>query len=112
MPRASVGLITLGKVPAAAPVRPPAALARPPHSYSPAATNSAADLAEALRKSGANTNLIQQVQKQFLSDAGPEANDKFNELLSGYMTGKLSVNDIRTQAKSAADPLRELNRTG
>ena len=57
-----------------------------------------------------NTNLIQQVQKQFLSGAGPEANNKFNELLGGLMSGKLSVEDIRAEAKTAADQLRALQR--
>jgi Fe-S-cluster containining protein len=61
---------------------------------------------------GANTNLIQQVQKQFLSDAGPEANAKFNDLLGGLMNGKLNVDDIRVQAQSAADQLRTLKREG
>ena len=64
----------------------------------------------ALHGLGANTNLIQQVQKQFLSGAGPEANAKFNELLGGLMSGKLSVDDIRAQAKTAADQLRALQR--
>jgi hypothetical protein len=57
-----------------------------------------------------STNLIQQVQKQFLSGAGPEANNKFNEMLGGLMSGKLSVDDIRAEAKSAADKLRTLQR--
>ena len=57
-----------------------------------------------------STNLIQQVQKQFLSGAGPEANNKFNELLGGLMSGKLSVEDIRAEAKSAADQLRALQK--
>ena len=50
------------------------------------------------------------MQKQFLGGAGPEANDKFNELLGGLMSGKLTVDDIRAQAKSAADQLRALQR--
>jgi hypothetical protein len=66
----------------------------------------------ALRQLGSNTNLIQQVQKQFLSGAGPEANDKFNEMLGGLMSGKLSVDDIRAQAKTAAEQLRTLKREG
>ena len=52
------------------------------------------------------------MQKQFLSGAGPEANNKFNELLGGLMSGKLSVDDIRAEAKSAADQLRALKREG
>jgi hypothetical protein len=64
----------------------------------------------ALAQLGASTNLIQQVQKQFLSGAGPEANNKFDELLGGLMSGKLSVDDIRAEAKAAADQLRALQR--
>ncbi len=56
------------------------------------------------------TNLMQQVQKQFLSGAGPEANTKFNDLLGGLMSGKLRVDDIRAEAKSAADQLRTMQR--
>ncbi len=66
----------------------------------------------ALRGLSGSTNLIQQVQKQFLSGAGDEANNKFNELLGGLMSGKLSVDDIRAEAKSAADQLRALKREG
>ena len=55
-----------------------------------------------------STNLINQVQKQFLSGAGTEANAKFSELLGGLMSGKLNVDDIRAQAKAAADQLRTL----
>jgi hypothetical protein len=59
-----------------------------------------------LRQLGADTNLIQQIQAQFLSGAGPEANAKFNELLGGLTSGKLGMNDLRAEAKSAADQLR------
>ena len=52
------------------------------------------------------------MQKQFLSGAGPEANNKFNELLGGLMSGKLSLDDIRAEAKTAADQLRALKREG
>src|SRR5205085_4904215 len=38
-----------------------------------------ADRAASFKQLGGNTNVIQQVQQQFLSDAGPEANKKFNE---------------------------------
>jgi hypothetical protein len=72
------------------------------------ATNGAPapDISAALRQLGANSNLIQQVQSQVLSGASPEANDKFNEMVGGLMSGKLTVNDIRAQAKSAADQMR------
>ena len=55
-----------------------------------------------------NASSIQQVREQFLSDATPEAKAKFNELAGGLLTGKLSVADIRAEAKSAAEQLRAL----
>ena len=58
------------------------------------------------------TNLIQQVQTQFLSEASPEAKDKFNELVGGLLSGKLTVNDIRAQAQAAADQVRAAKRDG
>jgi hypothetical protein len=69
-------------------------------------TNSNSDLAAGVPQLGSNSNLIQQVQAQFLNGAGPEAKEKFDQLLGGYLNGKLSVNDIRAEAKSAADQLR------
>ena len=65
-----------------------------------------------LRQLSANTNLIQQVQSQFLSDADPAAKAKYNELMGGLLTGKLSVEDIRAQAKAAAEQLRVLKKEG
>jgi hypothetical protein len=73
-------------------------------------TNAASAGSPVLKGMTVPTNLLQQVQQQFLSDAGPEANAKFNELLGGLLTGKLSVGDIRAQAKTAADQLRALQR--
>jgi hypothetical protein len=73
----------------------------------PGGTNS--ELAS-LRQLGGNTNLIRQVQQQFLSDAGPEANEKFNELLGGLLSGKVTVTDLRAQAKAAADQVRGLRK--
>ena len=52
------------------------------------------------------------MQSKFLSDAGPEANQKFEEMLNGLMSGKISVDDLRAQAKAAADQLRALKGSG
>jgi hypothetical protein len=68
--------------------------------------------AAALHQLKGDTNLVEQVQSQFLNDASPEAKAKFHELLGGYMSGKISINDIRTQARSAVDQIRELKREG
>src|SRR5437016_5403615 len=54
------------------------------------------------------TNIMQQVQQQFLSGASPQANQKFNEMAGGLLTGKLNVADIRAEAAAAADQLRKL----
>jgi len=110
LPRAKVAVITLGAGSATnSPALPSLTNAQV---SAPSATpaNTAPNLSPALRQLGANTNLIQQVQKQFLSGAGPEANTKFNDLLGGLMSGRLSVDDIRAEAKSAADQLRALQR--
>jgi len=74
------------------------------------ATNRAVDFSAQLNQSGGVSNLQQQVEAQFLGDAGPEAKAKFNELLSGYLTGRLSVSDIRAQAQSTADQVRSLRK--
>jgi hypothetical protein len=111
LPRTKVAVITLGAGPANSPAL-PAPTNAPWLAASTTPVKSRPKLSPALPQLGASTNLIQQVQKQFLSGAGPEANNKFNELLGGLMSGKLSVDDIRAEAKTAADQLRALKREG
>jgi hypothetical protein len=110
LPRSKVATITFGPVaPTNSPtlsIRTNAALPKP----AALLTNAAPGVSPVLKGMSLHTNLIQQVQQQFLSDAGPEANAKFNELLGGLLSGKLNVEDIRAQAKSAADQLRALQR--
>lgn len=112
LPRGKVALITLDPAPTANSPALPSPTNGPAHPPSAAPAKAATNLPPALRGLGASTNLIQQVQKQFLSGAGDDANNKFNELLGGLMSGKLSVQDIRAEAKSAADQLRALKREG
>jgi hypothetical protein len=73
-------------------------------------TGSASKPSLELRQLGSQTNLIRQVQEQFLGGAGPEANAKFTELLNGLSTGNLNMNDLRAQASSAAAQLRASRR--
>ena len=110
LPRSKVAVITLDPLPATnSPALP--LLTNRPFSTLPSSTPKAtSELSTAIGKLGASTNLIQQIQKQFLGGAGPEANNKFNELLGGLLSGKLTVDDIRAEAKSAADQLRALQR--
>jgi hypothetical protein len=112
LPRGKVAHISLGSAPAIRTASRPAST--PAKANAPAAAGSVADTNStvALRQLGAHTNLIRQVQKQFLADAGPEANQKFDELLNGVLSGKLTMSDLRAQAQSAANQLRELRRQG
>lgn len=85
----------------------PAVAAAPDNSPSAATTN--ADLAAALRNLGGNTNFIQQVRQQMLTGS-PQAGAKYDELVSGLMTGQLNLADIRKEAKSSIDQINELKR--
>lgn len=107
LPRGRVAQIALG-VNAPTNVASPLSSATGPSRGALAAqTNSGGDLSAALRQLG-TTNLIQQVQAEHLAAAGPEAKDKFNQLVGGLISGKLTVDNIRVEAKSAADQLRAL----
>ncbi len=108
VPRIKVSTITLGSAANAshlvASTNNPASARRTLQEQSTAATP------DALRQLGANTNLVQQIRKQFLGDADPQANDKFDDLLTGLMTGKVDIDGLRAQAKSAADQLRSMKK--
>jgi len=69
-----------------------------------ARTNS--ELAVMLRQLGSDTNSLREVQEQFLSQAGPEVNQKFNQTLGDLTSGKMTLNDLRAQAKAAVDQAR------
>jgi len=85
-------------------------VAKPPTTSMSAGSNVAAEVSPALRQLAAHTNLIQTVQSQFLAAAGPEANEKFSQMLNDLTTGKMSIADLRTQAKDVADQLRAVQR--
>ncbi len=111
IPREKVSLIMLGTTPAAPQAG--AATAKSPvtaHVAPPAAPVSNAG--NPFRELAAHTNLIQKIQSQFLSDAGPEANKKFEETLNGLMTGQLNMDDLRAQAQAAANQLRTAKQEG
>jgi hypothetical protein len=73
-----------------------------------ASTNAPPDFAAALRQLGTNSNVMQQVQQQFLSGAGPEAQARFNDLMGGLLTGKIGVNELRAEAKSTLAQARSV----
>jgi hypothetical protein len=110
LPRGKVSLISLGTDAATNRNHSIAAIPGSRHAASPAKTNGSPARSSAFGELGAQTNLIRQVKSQFLSDAGPEANEKFDELMGGLISGKLTVADLRVEAKSAADQVRALQK--
>jgi hypothetical protein len=73
-----------------------------------ASKNGAADTVSSLASLGADSNVVRQIQAQLLGAGGAEANAKFKEMFGGYLSGKLSVSDIRAQAQAATEQLKEL----
>ena len=79
-----------------------------PTATAPAAlANTNVDLSAAFRQLGANTNFVGQIRQQMLA-GNPEAARKYDELVSGLLSGQLNVSDVRQQAQTAAAQLREL----
>ena len=106
LPRARIASISLGpgataKLPLARAVTNRVAKAAVPD-----ATNAPSELDARLRQIAGHTNLLQQVQAQLLGGAGPEANDKFSQMIAGLASGKITAMDLRREAQSAADQLR------
>jgi hypothetical protein len=67
-----------------------------------------ASLENVLKELKVNSNVVAQVRGEFLAGATPEANQKFDQMLNGLLTGKLNLGDLRKEAASTADQLREL----
>jgi hypothetical protein len=69
--------------------------------------NTNVDLSAALRQLGANTNFVGQIRQQMLAGS-PEAAGKYDEMVNGLLSGQMNLNDLRQQAQSSAEQLREL----
>ena len=89
--------------PASVSTNPPAA------SSSAAPANTNVDLSAAFRGLGANTNFVGQIRQQMLV-GNPDAASNYDAMISGLMSGAMSMDDLRRQAQSAADQLREMKR--
>jgi hypothetical protein len=104
VPRNKIASITFGTNAVAAPVQTPVvAVAQPTRALS---TNSSPDLTTAIQQLRADPSAMRRVEQQFLAGADPQAKEMFNQLMGGLMNGSLNLDDIRTQARSAADQLR------
>jgi hypothetical protein len=104
VPRGKIASLTFGTNAVTPTVR--TSVAATAQSQKTAATNSNTDLTTAINQLRANPNAMQQVQQQMLAGADPKATEMFNQMMGGLMNGSLNLEDIRKQAKSAADQLR------
>jgi hypothetical protein len=110
VPRARIASITFGTNAVTRAVQTPVITSaqpqKPTQPQKPVVTNSSSDLTTAINQLRANPNAMRQVQQQMLAGADPKATEMFNQTMGGLMNGSLNLDDIRTQAKSAADQLR------
>jgi len=104
VPRSKIASITFGTNAVAPNIQTPIAATAQPQK--PVAANSSSELTAAINQLRENPNAMQQIQQQYLAGADPKATEMFNQMMGGLMNGSLNVDDIRRQAKSAADQLR------
>lgn len=99
IPRGKVSTITFG-------AKKPAPRAAAPGAPAPLSTN----LASPAKPFQFDASAVEQVQNQFLGDAGPEATQMFQEMIRGLMSGKLDLGDIRAKAQTSLQELKSLQK--
>lgn len=57
---------------------------------------------------GTQTNLVDLIQRDLLGDASPEATRQFRTMVASLMAGRLSVADLKKQAKSVSDQAHKM----
>jgi len=67
------------------------------------------DLSAAFRQLGVNTNFIGQIREQMLAGS-PAAGGKYDAMVNGLVSGQMNLGDLRREAQSSADQIRELKR--
>jgi hypothetical protein len=60
-----------------------------------------------MRQQGVDPDLVNAVQQQVFGQGNPAASAKFNELMGGLMSGKISVSDIRAQAQDSIQQIKD-----
>jgi hypothetical protein len=63
-----------------------------------------------IKKGQIDPKALEQVQTDILGAAGPEATAMFNDLLKGLMTGRVTSDDLRKQAKDTVAQLKGLQK--
>jgi hypothetical protein len=102
IPRSKVVSISLGEAKPAA-----ATEAATDSAALPAVPKPSAALKKIQSKENAGA-LSAQVEAQYLADATPEARQMYQEMVSGFLSGKMNLQDISVQAQSALKQLKEL----
>jgi hypothetical protein len=110
LPRTKVKLVNFGTNAPANALHSVPSTSTPIHMRPSGHTNGSSDWPAALRGLQTDTNLVRQVQAEYLGAATPEANLKFSQTLNGLANGTLTMNDLRGEARSAADQLRAFKR--
>lgn len=109
IPRDKIAKITLREsVPKAVAKLPAVPPATPDATNAPAGTNSIATdaVVQQMRLQGVDPNMMNQIQQQVLGQSSPEATRMFNNMVGGLMSGSLSVEDIRVQARKAIQDIQ------
>ncbi len=106
LPRKQVAVISLGVAGTNTARLRPAGTNLLPRRVTAGVAKTNAELAAILRQLNSDTNAVRQVQTEILTGASPEANQKFNQLLGDLSTGKMTMGDLRAQAKAVADAAR------
>lgn len=60
------------------------------------------------QNSGNANDLIQQVQQQMLTTAGPEANEMYQNLVQGVTSGSINIPQLKTMAEDTVQQIEEL----
>ncbi len=111
--RDKVASVTLGDRPVAA-AQPLAAVPVLPNRTQPTAQNPATaspqEVVEQLQKYGIDPKTLGKVKEVIPLQQAPGAQSYFNDTLSGLMSGKLGVGDIRRDAVNARDQLLDLKK--
>jgi hypothetical protein len=68
-----------------------------------------AQMTAVLRQPGTDTNVIRQIREQMLAGS-PGASAKYDEMVSSLLSGQMNMDDLRREAQSSVDELRELKR--
>ena len=65
---------------------------------------------EEMRKQGIDPKIINEIQGEIFGKTSPQAAAKYNELMSGVLTGRLGVQDIRAEAQKTINQVKAMKK--